>query len=96
MAVNSTRLNKILKEDEDVKRLGIPVKYMCLSLMCEHHKSLHGELFDTEEIRELYGLENVSDDCRCGVTQVLVDEAGELRNPRVVEKAKSQARDRDL
>ena len=96
MTVNSMRLDKILKENEDVKRLGISVKYMCLSLMCEHHKSLHGELFDVEEIKDLYSLENVPEDCRCGVTQVLVDEAGKPRNPRVVEKAKSQARDKNL
>jgi len=96
MTVNSMGLDKIIKENEDVKRLGIPVKYMCLSLMCDHHKSLHGELFNIEEIKDLYNLENVPEDCRCGVTQVLVDEAGNPRNPGVVEKAKSQARNKIL
>lgn len=96
MTANRMRLDKVFKENEDVKRLGIPVKYMCLSLMCEHHKSLHGELFDVEEIKDLYSRENVPEDCRCGVTQVLVDEAGNPRNPSVVEKAKSQAREKNL
>ncbi|MBS3667999.1 hypothetical protein [Vreelandella boliviensis] len=96
MTVNSMRLEKILRETEDVKRLGIPVKYMCLSLMCEYHKSLHGELFNIEEIKDLYSLENVPEDCRCGVTQVLVDEVGKPRNPRVVEKARLQSKDKIL
>lgn len=96
MSVNSMRIEKILKEDEDVKRLGIQVKYMCLSLMCEYHKPLHGELFDIEEVTELYRLDIVPEDCRCGVTQVLVDEMGKPRNPNVVENAKSQTKDRIL
>lgn len=96
MFVNSMRMKKILKENEDVKRLGIQVKYMCLSLMCEHHKSLHGELFGIEEITALYRLDNVPEDCRCGVTQVLVDETGKPRNPNVVENVKSQAKGRNL
>ncbi|OLO09680.1 hypothetical protein BTW08_00920 [Salinicola sp. MH3R3-1] len=96
MTVNRMRLDKILKENEDVKRLGISVKYMCLSLMCDHHKSLHGELFDVEKIKDLYSLENVPEDCRCSVIQVLVDEAGKPRSPSIVEKAKSQASDKNL
>lgn len=96
MTVNSMRLDKILKDDEDVKRFGILVKYMCLSLMCAHHKSLHAELFDVEEIKDIYSLENIPEDCRCGVTQVLVDETGKPKNPRVLEKAKSQAIDKKL
>lgn len=96
MSINSMRLEKILKEEESVKRLGIPVKYMCLSLMCKHHTSLHGELFDIVEVQRLYSLDNVPDGCCCGVTQILVDETGKPRHPTVVERAKSQARDRDL
>lgn len=88
MSVNSMRLEKIIKEGEGVKRLGIPAKYMCLSLTCEHHKSLHGELFDIGEITSLYSLDNIPEDCRCGVTQILVDETGKPRNPAVVEKAR--------
>ncbi|MEL7966049.1 hypothetical protein AAG587_06720 [Vreelandella neptunia] len=96
MSVNSMRLQKIIKEDKDVKRLGISVKYMCLSLMCEHHKSLHGELFDFGEVTSLYDLDNIPEGCRCGVTQILVDETGKPRNPAVLEKAKSQTNHRDL
>lgn len=96
MSVNSMRFGKILKEADEVKRLGISVKYMCLSLMCEHHKSLHGEVLDIGEVKSIYSLDNVPDGCRCGVTQIPVDETGKPIIQTIVEKAKSQARDRNL
>lgn len=92
MSPNEKRLQKVLRDEQSVNRLGIPVKYMCLSLMCEHHKSLHGELLDISEVMEIYKLESVPEDCRCGITQILMDETGNPRTPEIVEKAKSQAR----
>lgn len=96
VTVNGMRVKKLLKYEKDVKRLGISVKYICLSLMCEHHKLLHGELFEFSKIMEIYNLENVPEDCRCGITQILLDEEGMPRTPGLVSKIKSQAKIRNL
>lgn len=91
MSINESRIKRIISEDAEVKKLGLKVKYMCLSLACDHHRSLHGELFGFGEIKTIYALESVPDGCRCGVTQVLVDNQGNPMTPKVVELAKSQA-----
>lgn len=91
MPVNEMRIKKLLREESDTKLVGILVKYMCLSLPCEHHQSLHGELFEIEEIKKLYDLTNVPAECRCAVIQILVDDHGNPLTPSIVEKAKSQA-----
>lgn len=90
MSVHEIRIQKVLREEEDVKRLGVPVKYMCISLACKHHESLHGELLDIDTIKRVFSLNTVPDDCRCGITQILVDKSGVPLNPGVVERAKSQ------
>jgi hypothetical protein len=96
MSANEMRIQKIVREESDTKRLGIKVKYMCLSLSCEHHQALHGELFEVEKIKALYDLANVPADCRCAVTQVLVDDQGNPLTPAIVERAKAQAASKKL
>lgn len=91
MSANKLRIQKIVREESDTRRLGIKVKYMCLSLSCEQHQALHGELFDIHKIKTLYDLANVPTDCRCAVTQVLIDDQGNPLMPTVVERAKAQA-----
>lgn len=91
MSVNEMRIQKVLREENDTKRLGILVKYMCLSLSCKHHQSLHGELFGIDEIKKLYDLTRVPAECRCGVIQILVDDHGHPLTPSIVEKARSQS-----
>jgi len=96
MSANEMRIQKLLREESDTRRLGIKVKYMCLSLPCEHHKSMHGELFEIEQLKKTYDLSNVPADCRCAVVQVLVDDLGNPLTPSIVEKAKAQADSKKL
>lgn len=52
MAANEMRIQKLLREESDTRPLGIRVKYMCLSLACGHHKSMNGELLETEQVKK--------------------------------------------
>lgn len=90
MSVNENRFNKLIREEDEVSRLGIRVKYLCLSLMCENHKQLHGKLLGFERAKEIYCLTAVPKNCRCGISQVRVDELGQPIDARLVEKVRSQ------
>tara|TARA_Y100000588_G_C13540804_1_gene621903 strand:- start:126 stop:476 length:351 start_codon:yes stop_codon:yes gene_type:complete len=92
MTVNDARLRKILQQSQEAERLGIKVKYLCFSSACEHHRYLHGDILDIEQVKHIYHLENVPEDCCCGVAQIDVDDAGQPKNPRFVEEVKAQAK----
>jgi hypothetical protein len=91
MSVNKNRFNILIREGDDVNRLGLRVKYLCLSLMCEYHEHLHGELLGFEKTKEIYSLEVVPKDCRCGITQVLVDECRQPKDASLVDRVRLQA-----
>ncbi len=93
MSVKELRLKKLTLLEEQVNKLGIDVKYVCLSISCSYHRALHGKLFDAEQIKEIYSLENIQDDCNCSFTQVLVDHLGNPNNPKTIEKIRSQSID---
>lgn len=88
--VNEMRITKLQREAKDTERFGILVKYLCLSAMCKHHSHLFGELIDYHVALSLYSLDMVPDDCRCAVSQVLVDENGEMRSKALKERIAKQ------
>lgn len=90
MSINKLRIEKFLREENEAKRLGILVKYMCLTLSCVHHQSLHAELLDVEKIKEIYNTSSVPNGCSCAVVQILVDAHGEPLTPSIIRKAKTQ------
>lgn len=90
MTINHSRFDKFLREEAETRRLGIGVKFMCLSLPCMHHESLHGVLHSSDEIKSIYHPDIVPDDCKCAIVQVSVDDKGNPRIPRIVEKARGQ------
>jgi hypothetical protein len=90
MTIRHSRFEKFLRDEAETRRLGIGVKYMSLSLSCRDHESLHGVLQSAEEIRSIFHPEVVSEDCKCAIVQVLVDDKGNPRTPRVVQKAREQ------
>lgn len=90
MGIKQSRFDKFLKEEAETRRLGIGVKFMCLSLPCIYHDLRHGVLHDPDEIKSLFHPDLVPDDCKCGIVQVLVDDKGGPRAPGVVEKAWEQ------
>ena len=92
MSVNENRFNKLIREENDVKRLGIRVEYLCLSLMCNHHSNLHGSLISFDKAKETFNLDSAPDDCRCGISQILIDENGMPTSMSLIERVRSQVR----
>jgi len=90
MTVNEMRLQKILGEVDDLKRLGMSVNYMCFSLACRHHRSLHGELLSLEQVKETYALETVPCDCKCGLATISLDRFEKPWNEKFIKEIKSQ------
>lgn len=90
MNVKEMRLEKLEREEYEVRRLSILVKYLCLSTCCKYHYPSNGKLFDFSEIRKIYTVANVPDDCNCGITQVIVNELGIPLYPKNIERVRSQ------
>lgn len=90
MSVNQSRFDKLYREQNDAVRLGIKVKYICMSIQCPHHADLHGEILDFDEVVKIFSIENVPDGCRCACTQILVDDSGKPITPGVVERIRNQ------
>lgn len=90
MNIKEMRIRGFEESQAQSLKVGSSVKYMCLSLACEYHSDLHGELFDADEIRNIYGTDDVQEDCKCAIIPILVDPQGNPVIPRQVEKAKAQ------
>lgn len=90
MTIKEMRIKGFEESLSSASRAGTKVTTMCLSLACKYHQKLHGELLDAEQIRDVYGLDFVEDDCKCAIVLVQVDRWGVPLIPRVVEKARSQ------
>ncbi|HTF96388.1 MAG TPA: hypothetical protein VL995_09670 [Cellvibrio sp.] len=90
MSIKEMRLEKLEREEHQVRQLSILVKYLCLSLCCKYHYASNGNLFDFNEIRMIYAAESVPDDCNCGITQVVVNELGLPLYPKNIEKVRAQ------
>lgn len=90
MDVNKSRIENIIKNQDDAVRLKIKTKYICMSSQCPHHEVLHGEILDFDEAVKIFSLKNVPADCRCGCVQILVDDAGNPTTPGVVDRIRNQ------
>ncbi len=91
MSINENRFTNLVRAENNATRLGISVKYLCLSLRCEYHTHLHGELLDFDKVKEIYSLNVVPNKCCCAITQVLIDEHGQPKDSNLLERLRLQA-----
>ena len=89
MSVQESLIRKIEQEEADVKRLGINVRYLCFCSACKHHNYLLGKLLTIEEIKVVYFSSEFPDDCRCAISQILVDTHGNRIHAGIVDKVKN-------
>ncbi|MCK0716463.1 hypothetical protein ACFO0U_01135 [Chromohalobacter sarecensis] len=90
MNINKMRSEKLFREQDDAVRVGIKVKYICMSNQCSHHEHLHGEIIEFEQALEIFSIKNVPPGCRCACTQIVVNDSGEPVSTNLVEKIKNQ------
>lgn len=91
-----TRLNKLQREKKQSEGFNIKSKHMVLSLNCEDHQHMHGELFSAIELERLYSKDNISDSCNCTFVLILLDDKGAPYSPGLITKAKQQLVNKNL
>ncbi|KJG17689.1 hypothetical protein [Photobacterium angustum] len=88
MNIKELRLNKLRREAEQAKNLGMETKFMVSSLKCPEHYESHSELVDLDKAECIYDFETVSDNCTCSLIQILLDTDGTPMNKGIIEQAK--------
>lgn len=83
-----------LDEAEDAReRLGIRTMMLHMSALAPttraSHAARHGNLYAPQEAREWWARDANSINCRCSVTEVLVDENGNPTTPALVERVRA-------
>ncbi len=83
-----------LDEAEDAReRLGIRTMMVHMSALAPttraDHAARHGNLYTPQEAREWWARDANSINCRCSVTEVLVNEDGQPTTPELVERIRS-------
>lgn len=83
-----------LDEAEDARdRLDIRTMMVHMSALApttrDSHRRRHGNLYTPQEARDWWSRDANSINCRCSVTEVLVDEDGNPTTPAVVERIRS-------
>lgn len=58
-----------------------------------HHAARNGNLYTTDEMRDWWAQDANSINCKCSVTEVLVDDKGEPLIPSIVERVKRKSKD---
>ena len=86
MSVKKMLFEKLEREQNDVVRLSLKVKYLCMTSVCKYHYPLNGEILSYDEVRAIYHPDSVEDDCNCGASQIMVGDDGEPLYPKVVER----------
>lgn len=83
-----------LDESEDAReRLGIRTMMVHISALAPttraDHAARHGNLYTPQEAREWWARDANSINCRCSVTEVLVNEDGQPTTPELVERIRA-------
>ena len=90
MKIKDSRIEKLDKEEREARRLSILVKYLCLSACCKYHYTMNGNLFEFEQVRQIYASNDIHEDCNCALSQVLVNDLGEPLFTKAIERVRAQ------
>ena len=96
MEIKTIRLNKLQREKKQSEDFNIKSKHMVLSLHCEGHRHMHGELFSAIELECLYNQDSISDSCNCTFVLILLDDKGVPYSPGLITKTKQQLVNKNL
>ena len=89
--IHSLRIARLNQDEADARRYGIRHKFMHLSALSPStrptHASRHGQLFSAEEVRQWWAQDGNAEGCRCALTMILLDEKGNPRDGKLIDKA---------
>lgn len=88
-ALRQARLDESRQAAQD---LGVRSRCLWLSALSPttrpSHSARHAKIYTREEVEEFYSRSGESCNCKCGQSEILVDEQGNPLSPGIVERAK--------
>lgn len=93
LKLHAMRMKRIDDEELAVRKYGLNVRWLHLSALSpssrKSHTERHGKLFTFNEVRQFWSTpENIAG-CKCSVSAIQVDEAGNPFTPAALERARA-------
>lgn len=94
-ALRQARLDESEQAAQD---LGVQSRMLWLSALSPttrpSHRARHAKIYTREQVREFYSRSGEACNCKCGQTEILVDDRGNPLSPSIVERAERKLKNR--